>query len=178
VKVFEKKTLWIVKPGENSNRGCGIDVVESLEEIRDIIKNKSIRPNGKERSHIVQRYLMPFLYNRRKFDIRCYMLVTCLRGNLRCYWYEEGYIRTASKEFTTKNLKNRMIHLTNDAVQKHSDQYGKYESGNKLSFNDFSKYVKNNNPDLDFYQQVYPRMIVRPQLPRNWPQTPSGPPTW
>ncbi len=53
-----------------------------------------------------------------------------------------------------------MIHLTNDAVQKHSEQYGKYESGNKLSFNDFNKYVKNNNPEYDFYQQVYPRMMV------------------
>jgi hypothetical protein len=40
-----------------------------------------------------------------------------------------------------------MIHLTNDAVQKHSEQYGKYESGNKLSFNDFNKYVKNTNPE-------------------------------
>ena len=87
VKVYEKKTLWIVKPGENSNRGCGIDVVETIDEIKDIIKNKSIRQNGKQRSHIVQRYLMPFLYNKRKFDIRCYMLVTSVRGNLRCYWY-------------------------------------------------------------------------------------------
>lgn len=30
-----------------------------------------------------------------------------------------------------------MIHLTNDAVQKHSEDYGKYESANKLSFTDF-----------------------------------------
>lgn len=52
-----------------------------------------------------------------------------------------------------------MIHLTNDAVQKHSESYGKYESGNKLSFNDMQKYVKNNTPEFDFYQQVYPRMM-------------------
>lgn len=63
-----------------------------------------------------------------------------------------------------------MIHLTNDAVQKHSEQYGKYESGNKLSFNDFNKYVKNTNPEHDFYQQVYPRMMVHLFLFRNWPQ--------
>ena len=60
-----------------------------------------------------------------------------------------------------------MIHLTNDAIQKHSEQYGKYESGNKLSFNDFNKYVKNTNPEYDFYQQVYPRMIVNLSLFRN-----------
>ena len=60
-----------------------------------------------------------------------------------------------------------MIHLTNDAIQKHSEQYGKYESGNKLSFNDFNKYVKTTNPEYDFYQQVYPRMIVNLSLFRN-----------
>ena len=95
-------------------------MVDSLEEAREIVRNKSTRANGKPRSHIIQRYLLPFLYNKRKFDIRCYILATALNGNLRVYWYEEGYIRTASKEFTIKNLKNRMIHLTNDAVQKHS----------------------------------------------------------
>ena len=93
---------------------------------------------------------MPFLYNKRKFDIRCYVLVTSLNGNLRCYWYQEGYIRTASKEFTIKNLRNRLIHLTNDTVQKGSQNYGKHENGNKLSFSDFGKYVKNSS-NKDFY---------------------------
>jgi len=36
-------------------------------------------------------------------------------------------------EFNTKNLTNRMIHLTNDAVQKKSENYGKYENGNKVN---------------------------------------------
>jgi len=79
-----------------------------------------MRSNGKKRSHIIQKYLIPYLYNKRKFDIRSYILVTSMNGILKCYWYEEGYIRTASKSFTTKNIKNRTIHLTNDAIQKHS----------------------------------------------------------
>ena len=95
-------------------------MVDSVEEVKAIVNTKGVRANGKPRSHIIQRYLMPFLYNKRKFDIRCYVLVTSRNGNIRGYWYEEGYIRTASKEFTTKNLKNRAIHLTNDAVQKHT----------------------------------------------------------
>ena len=32
------------------------------------------------------------------------------------FWYSEGYIRTSSKEFSLKNLGNKMVHLTNDAV--------------------------------------------------------------
>jgi hypothetical protein len=88
LKGFEKKSYWIIKPGENSNQGCGIDVVETLDEVREIVRNKSTRSNGKPRSHIIQRYLLPFLYNKRKFDIRSYIVATSLNGNLRCYWYE------------------------------------------------------------------------------------------
>lgn len=43
-----------------------------------------------------------------------------------------------------KNLSNRMIHLTNDAVQKYSEDYGKYQPGNKLSFADFQRYLDTN----------------------------------
>lgn len=44
--------------------------------------------NGKNRSSIVQRYLMPFLYQKRKFDIRCYMLATSIKNTIKGYWYE------------------------------------------------------------------------------------------
>jgi hypothetical protein len=33
--------------------------------------------------------------------------------------------------------------LTNDAVQKKNDNYGKFESANKVSFADFEKYIDN-----------------------------------
>lgn len=31
------KELWIVKPGENTNRGCGITVCRELSQIRSIV---------------------------------------------------------------------------------------------------------------------------------------------
>ena len=68
-----------------------------MEEIAEMVKNSGDRGNGKMRSYIVQRYLMPFLYNKRKFDIRCYVLVTSVNNIIKAYWYEEGYIRTSSK---------------------------------------------------------------------------------
>jgi len=40
--------------------------------------------------------------------------------------------------------------LTNDAVQKKSEDYGKYENGNKVSYTDFQKYLEANNVKLDF----------------------------
>jgi hypothetical protein len=50
----------------------------------------------------------------------------------------EGYLRLASDSFdiSTNSLKNKFVHLTNNAIQKHHDKYGKFELGNQLSFSD------------------------------------------
>jgi len=49
------------------------------------------------------------------------------------YWYRHGYLRTASKVFNLNNFENK-THLTNDAVQNKFSDYGKYEKGNKVSY--------------------------------------------
>jgi len=121
---------------------------------------------------------MPFLYQKRKFDIRSYILITSINGYQKGYWYQDGYIRTASKEFNMKNLNNKFIHLTNDAVQKHHEDYGKYEPANKLSYADFQRYIDavynsglENGQKLKFYQQAYPEMKVNVQIFRKWQET-------
>jgi len=45
------KNLWIIKPGENTNRGCGIQVSKDLEHIKSLIQNTNI--NGMRRSYII-----------------------------------------------------------------------------------------------------------------------------
>lgn len=52
---------------------------------------------GRPRTHILQEYIMPFLYNKRKFDIRTYICLTSANGIAKGYWFQEGYIRTACK---------------------------------------------------------------------------------
>jgi hypothetical protein len=64
-------------------------------------------------------------------------MLTSVNGLLKGYMYRDVYFRTSSKLFDLSNLHNRFIHLTNDAVQVGSEDYGKYESANKLSINDF-----------------------------------------
>jgi tubulin--tyrosine ligase len=92
------------------------------------------------RTIILQKYISsPLLYKNRKFDIRCFALVTSINGQIKAYFYKSGYIRTASKEYTLapNQLYNKFIHLVNDAVQKHCEDYGRYETANKLSYSDF-----------------------------------------
>ena len=48
--------------------------------------------------------------------MRCFGLLTSINGNLKGYFYTDGYIRTSSKEFSLLNLQNKFVHLTNDAV--------------------------------------------------------------
>jgi hypothetical protein len=51
----------------------------------------------------------------------------------------EGYIRTSSEIFVldSRTLTNKFVHLTNNAIQKHSEKYGKFEDGNQMSFRAF-----------------------------------------
>jgi tubulin polyglutamylase TTLL1 len=42
--------------------------------------------------------------------------MTSQNGIIKAYWFEEGYIRTSSSIFNLKNLNNKMVHLTNDAI--------------------------------------------------------------
>ena len=58
----------------------------------------------------------PLLINKRKFDIRTFLLMTSVNGNLKAYHYEEGYLRTSCREFSVKDLSNKFVHLTNDSI--------------------------------------------------------------
>ena len=49
--------MWIVKPGQFTNRGNGIIVCRQLEEIKGIIKKNYRLDNGSNRTYIVQQYL-------------------------------------------------------------------------------------------------------------------------
>ena len=47
------KNLWIIKPGENTNRGFGIIVARDLTHIKELISHQVTLINGNKRSYIV-----------------------------------------------------------------------------------------------------------------------------
>lgn len=154
------KNLWIVKPGENSNRGTGITVCNSISQVSQEVKPTICERTKAFHTYIVQRYLdRPYLINKRKFDLRLYALITSVNSCMQGYYYSEGYLRTSSKDFSLTNM-NRMIHLTNDAVQKKCDDYGRFESGNKLSYRDLQRYLDANyGSPVSFENDVLPKVI-------------------
>lgn len=66
---------------------------------------------------------------KRKFDIRVWV---CLTQDQDLYFFPEGYLRTSGSEFgiDLKNVDDAFVHLTNNAVQKNSTNYGQFEDGN------------------------------------------------
>jgi hypothetical protein len=50
--------------------------------------------------------------------------------------------------------------LTNDAIQKSSEEYGKYEKGNKISYETFQEYLNNSNKYERniFFESLLPKM--------------------
>ena len=90
------------------------------------MKKKECYSDGSPKTYIVQSYIEhPLLYKRRKFDIRHYIMITCVNGYVKGYWYQDGYVRTTSSEYSLKSNTCK-VHLTNDAVQKMLPDYGKY----------------------------------------------------
>jgi Tubulin-tyrosine ligase family len=147
------QNVWIVKPGEFTNRGQGIVVCKTLAEILGIVKQSEFT------SYIIQKYIeKPLLVHKRKFDIRCYALATSVNGVIQGYFYLDGYLRTTSAEYSVKDVTNPFVHLTNDAIQKHSAEYGRFENGNKLSYRDFQKYLETVYPDkkINFFTSILP----------------------
>ena len=156
--IFEKTTcqnVWIIKPGENSNRGMGISLAKDLAVINECITK------SKQHTYILQKYIeRPLLFNKRKFDIRCYGLLTAVNAHIKGYFYKEGYIRTASKDFSLKNINSKIVHLTNEAIQKKYDDFGKFESGNKLTFMELQRYLDTaySEKKVNLYRDIIPEI--------------------
>jgi len=69
------------------------------------------------------------------------MLLVRVSEKIKGFWYKEGYIRTSGYEYNLDDCGNSYVHLTNDAIQQHCDNYGKFEDKNKLSYEAFQKYL-------------------------------------
>ena len=58
------------------------------------------------------------------------------------------------------NVDNAAVHLTNNAVQKNLDTYGKYEDGNIISYKRYQEILNEEQPEcgIDIYENIVPMM--------------------
>ena len=104
---------------------------------------------------IVQKYLdNPLLYQNRKFDIRCFVL---LDSNLNVYFCREGHLKGCSEYYNLDDT-NKFIHITNYSFQKNSSNFEKFEIGNEISYSDFKKFMKKENIPLQKFDKMIEHM--------------------
>ncbi|ORY13327.1 TTL-domain-containing protein [Neocallimastix californiae] len=102
---ISKDNLWLIKP-KGAARGIGIHFLKNVDEIN--------------KTDIVTKYISnPLLLEKKKFDLRVYLLVTG-HDPLKIYIYKESFARMSSDEYDLEleDLDNVFKHLTNVSVNK------------------------------------------------------------
>ena len=110
---------------------------------------------------MIQKYIeQPLLYNKRKFDIRIWVLFTYLEKGKKyeVFIFKEGHLKACSDEFNI-NSEDLFIHLTNYSVQKLNKNFSKCEIGNEISFADFQKELDKTVNYIDFKKEIFPQII-------------------
>ena len=105
---------------------------------------------------VIQKYIeKPLLYFGRKFDIRIWVLLT---HDLQVYMFNEGHLKCCSVDYNL-NSEDNYCHLTNYSFQKHNFNFGKYEIGNEVSFDDLQRNIDiNYNKQKDFRKDIIPKI--------------------
>ena len=105
---------------------------------------------------IIQKYIeRPLLYFDRKFDIRIWVLLT---HDFKVYMFNEGHLKCCSVKYNL-NINDNFSHLTNYSFQKYNNNFGKYEKGNEVSFDDLQYNIKvNYNNCVDFKNEIIPKI--------------------
>ncbi|TNV82392.1 hypothetical protein FGO68_gene174 [Halteria grandinella] len=132
VKAYKEEIMTINKQEEDSTQM----LVEKLEKMgieneggagasttSSANKWKDMNMLAKElREIVVQKYCEnPLLVDGRKFDIRAYMLIVCMKPYL--VLYHPGYVRLSLNPYTSTSFTDKMTHLTNNSVQKNHPDY-------------------------------------------------------
>ena len=121
------------------NQGRGIEIFNSLQEIQKFLSSRQLYSYW-----VVQKYIeRPMLFKGRKFDIRMWAFANHKQD---FYYYKKGYLRTSSDTYSLDN-ENNYVHLTNNCLQKHGDNYGKHEDGNTVGFEAFQEYLDETFPE-------------------------------
>ncbi|CAF4809492.1 unnamed protein product [Rotaria sp. Silwood1] len=163
--------VWICKPN-GLNQGKGIYLVRDIDELKEkfseidaLDKKKQI--SIKPMKRIIQRYIMnPLLVQGKKFDIRCYMLISTVKPLIALY--HSGYIRLSIFDFDN-NDENLLTHLTNQYMQKKDPKYYDIKEDTAWTMEQFNDYINKNvasskNLEQDWVLNVLPKMIQRIML--------------
>lgn len=86
----KSKRAWILKPSSGSE-GCGIILAMKFKDIPSFVMQSD---------YVAQEYLAdPLLIDDKKFDLRIYVLVTSVAGEMNAFIADEGLVRLCTKNY-------------------------------------------------------------------------------
>lgn len=139
--------VWISKPTA-CNRGIGIYLLhnrEQVEAMKQRLEDREKKRGGINRpaGRIVSRYILyPLLLNRRKFDVRSYVLVQSTPHGHICF-FRPGYCRLSINEYAVSET-DLSTHLTNQALQVKNPNYEEVKEETVWSMEKFNDYINDN----------------------------------
>ena len=140
INMFKGINDSLIKEDEEENSNSNNNKLKNT--IKKILYHKTYYFN----EIIIQKYLdNPLLYKKRKFDIRCFVL---LDHSLNLFYCREGHLKGSSELYNVHNS-NKFIHITNYSFQKKSSKFEKYEEGNEISYKDFKLFLEEENIPLE-----------------------------
>lgn len=105
--------IYIIKP-DTGCQGRGIYLTKTFDNV------------PQSENVVAQLYIKkPLLLDGFKFDLRIYVLVTCVKP-LRMYLFQDGLVRMCTEQYvkpSKANIDNIQMHLTNYAVNKSSENF-------------------------------------------------------
>lgn len=162
--------VWIIKVA-GMNRGFGVEVFQTLEELKKLIKdigtgyqerivqdNKQISRSSvyiKTAKFVIQKYIeRPLLYKNRKMDLRVWVMFS---HENKPYIFRECYVRLSAAVFDMAKINEKFVHLTNNALQKYCEQYDEDET--LKSTQDLEAFVKESvRPDYSFKRDTWTKI--------------------
>ena len=143
IKNYQEGEVWISKPTA-CNRGIGIYLLQNKEDIEKMRVRLEERENkrgvNRPAGRIVSRYILyPLLLNRRKFDVRSYVLIQSTPQGHICF-FRPGYCRLSINEYAVSET-DLSTHLTNQALQVKNPNYESVKEETIWSMDKFNDYI-------------------------------------
>ncbi len=122
------QTKWIIKPAELWG-ALGIHICADAEAVVALLRKEK-----KSDIFVVQKYIeRPMLLHGHKFDLRIFFMLvpTAPRAMSVIFARKKFYARLSHLPYDSSSL-DRTVHLTNSAIQLHSDSFKMHYSGDEL----------------------------------------------
>lgn len=120
--------LWFFKPAKK-------DKTEGI--VIDTVKNLKRSYKKLDQPYVLQKMIKPYLINKKKFNIRCYMLIS--GHNKKFYLYDRGLIFFAHNDYNSGDT-SRFSQIANRCLNSTKEGYKIENSSQIFSKEEFSDY--------------------------------------